>query len=135
CDTRAGRNHLRQRRRGRTVHRRERRPARGRRELPVGERRAAGLLRRKEPRRASVRDDKHVDREVLRPSAFRRWTAEYRSERRPELLLHEALEGLSRLPDVIDVVALLTLAGTVRDQALGRLVLPHRRRVTEHLLG
>src|SRR5437016_8829406 len=86
-------------------------------------------------RRGSVRDDQHVDREVLRCPAFGRWAAHDLSERRAELLLHEALEGLARLPDVVDVEALLTLAGAMDDQPLGRLVFPHRGGVPEHLLG
>src|SRR5436309_8465956 len=58
-----------------------------------------------------------------------------RAERRAELLLHEALESLARLPDVIDVIALLALAGAVDYQPLRRLVFPHRGRVPKHLLG
>src|SRR5213080_3158895 len=76
-------------------------------------------------RRGSVRDDQHVDREVLRCPAFGRRAAHDLSERRAELLLHEALEGLARLPDVVDVVALLALPRAVEDQPLRRLVLPH----------
>src|SRR5205823_14166476 len=56
-------------------------------------------------------------------------------KRRAELLLHEALEGLARLPDVVDVVALLTGAGAVNDQSLRGLVFPHRGGVPKHLLG
>src|SRR6266446_8513371 len=86
-------------------------------------------------RRGSVRDDQHVDREVLRCPAFGRRAAHYLCERRSELLLHEALEGLARLPDVVDVVALPALAGAVDDQPLRRLVFPHRGGVSKHLLG
>src|SRR2546421_9202498 len=86
-------------------------------------------------RRGSVRDDQHVDREVLRGPAFGRRAAHDLSERRAELLLHEALEGLARLPDVVDVVALLALAGAVDNQPLRRLVFPHGRGVPKHLLG
>src|SRR5437867_9334326 len=67
--------------------------------------------------------------------AFGRWAAHDLSERWTELLLHEALEGLTRLPDVVDVVALLTLAGAVDYQPIRRLVLPHGRSVPKHLLG
>src|SRR5256714_15408219 len=73
----------------------------------------------------SVRDDQHVDREVLRCPAFGRRAAHDLSERRAELLLHEALEGLGRLPDVVDVVALVALAGAVDYQPLRRLVFTH----------
>src|SRR5437868_9054744 len=83
----------------------------------------------------SVRNDQHVDREVLRCPAFGWRAAHDLSERRAELLLHEALEGLARVPDVVDVVALLALAGAVCDQPLRRLVFPHRGGVPEHLLG
>src|SRR3989454_2132082 len=76
-------------------------------------------------RRGSVRDDQHVDREVLRCPAFGRRAAHDLSERRAELLLHEALEGLGRLPDVVDVVALVALAGAVDYQPLRRLVFTH----------
>src|SRR6266487_1779944 len=86
-------------------------------------------------RRGSVRDDQHVDREVLRRPAFGRRATHDLSERRAELLLHEALEGLARLPDVVDVVALLALAGAVGDQPLRRLVFPHGGGVPKHLLG
>src|SRR2546423_4425379 len=82
----------------------------------------------------SVRGDQHVDREVLRCPAFGRRAAHDLSERRAELLLHEALEGLARLPDVVDVVALLALAGAVDDQPLRRLVFPHGGGVPKHLL-
>src|SRR5438045_4937758 len=83
----------------------------------------------------SARYDQHVDREVLRRPAFGRRAAHDLSERRAELLLHEALEGLARLPDVVDVVALLALAGAVDDQPLRRLVFPHGGGVPKHLLG
>src|SRR5256714_3512852 len=83
----------------------------------------------------SVRDDQHIDREVLRCPAFGRRAAHDLLERRAELLLHEALEGLARLPDVVDVVALFALAGTVDDQPLRRLVFPHGGGVSKHLLG
>src|SRR5947207_11615412 len=83
----------------------------------------------------SVRDDQHVDREVLRRPAFGRWAVHDLSGRRAELILHEALEGLARLPDVVDVVSLLARAGAVEDQPLRRLVFPHRGGVPEHLLG
>src|SRR5256714_13650219 len=83
----------------------------------------------------SVRDDQHIDREVLRCPAFGRWAAHDLSERRAELLLHEAIEGLARLPDVVDVVALLAPAGAVDYQPLRRLVFPHRGGVPKHLLG
>src|SRR5436309_4845041 len=86
-------------------------------------------------RRGSVRDDQHVDREVLRCPAFGRRAAHDLCERRAELLLHEALEGLARLPDIVDVVALLALAGAVDYQPLRRLVLPHGGGVPKHLLG
>src|SRR5437867_5096770 len=86
-------------------------------------------------RRGSVRDDQHVDREVLRCPAFGRRAAHDLCERRAELLLHEALEGLTRLPDVVDVVALLALAGAVDYQPLRRLVFPHGGGVPKHLLG
>src|SRR6266566_657606 len=86
-------------------------------------------------RRVSVRGDQHVDREVLRCPAFGRRAAHHLSERRAELLLHEALEGLARLPDVVDVVALLARAGAVGDQPLRRLVFAHRGGVPKHLLG
>src|SRR6266487_4626048 len=82
-----------------------------------------------------ARDDQHVDREVLRCPAFGRWAAHDLSERRAELLLHEALEGLARLPNVVDVVALLALAGAVDYQPLRRLVFPHGGAVPKHLLG
>src|SRR5438552_15300794 len=85
-------------------------------------------------RRGSVRDDQHVDREVLRCPAFGRRASHYLSERWAELLLHEALEGLLRLPDVVDVVALLARAGAVEDQPLRGLVFPHRGGVSKHLL-
>jgi hypothetical protein len=74
-------------------------------------------------------------REVLRRSAFRRRAAHDLYERRAELLLHEALEGLTRLPDVVDVVALVAVAGAVDDQPLRRLVFQNRRGVPKHLLG
>src|SRR2546421_9439150 len=64
----------------------------------------------------SVREGQRVDREVLRCPAFGRRAAHDLAERRAELLFHEALEGLARLPDVVDVVALLALAGAVDDQ-------------------
>src|SRR5436309_5514022 len=83
----------------------------------------------------SVRGDQHVDREVLRCPAFGRWAAHDLSERRAELLLHEALKGFARLPDVVDVVALLALAGAVDYQPLRRLVFPHGGGVPKHLLG
>src|SRR5438034_870220 len=86
-------------------------------------------------RRGSVRDDQHVDREILRCPAFGRRAAHDLSERRAELLLHEALESLGRLPDVVDVVALLALAGAVDYQPLRRLVFPHGGGVPKHLLG
>src|SRR6266508_1950730 len=86
-------------------------------------------------RRSSPRDDEHVDREVLRRSTFRRRAAHHFCERRAKLLLHEALEGLTRLPDVVDVVALLALADAVDDQPLRRLVFPDRGGVAKHLLG
>src|SRR6266516_793585 len=86
-------------------------------------------------RRGSARDDEHVDREVLRCPAFGRRAAHDLSQRRAELLLHEALEGLARLPDVVDVVALLALAGAVDYQPLRRLVFPHGGGVPKHLLG
>src|SRR6059058_5292674 len=86
-------------------------------------------------RRGSVRDDQHIDREVLRRPAFGRWAAHDLSEGGAELLLHEALEGLARLPDVVDVVALLALAGAVDYQPVRRLVFPHGGGVPEHLLG
>src|SRR6266487_775276 len=82
-----------------------------------------------------ARDDQHVDREVLRCPAFGRWAAHDLSERRAELLLHEALESLARLPDVVDVVALLARAGAVDNQPLRRLVFPHGGCVPKHLLG
>src|SRR5689334_18696689 len=71
-------------------------------------------------RRRSARGDEHVDREVLRRSALRRRAAHDLCERRAELLLHEALESLTRLPDVVDVVALLALTGAVDDQPVRR---------------
>jgi hypothetical protein len=74
--------------------------------------------------------NEHVDREVLRRPAFRRRAAHDLCERRAELLLHEALEGLTRLPDVVDVVdvvALLALTGAVDDQPLRRLVFSETR--------
>src|SRR3989440_4219726 len=83
----------------------------------------------------SVRDDQRVDREVLRCPAFGRRAAHDLSERRAEFLLHEALEGLARLPDVVDVVTLLALAGAVDYQPLRRLVFPHGGGVPKHLLG
>src|SRR5256884_4504460 len=86
-------------------------------------------------RRGSVRDDQHVDREVLRCPTFGRRAAHDLSERRAELLLHEALESLGRLPDVVDVVALLALAGAVDYQPLRRLVFTHGGGVPKHLLG
>src|SRR5947208_5891838 len=67
--------------------------------------------------------------------AFGRRAAHDLSERWAELLLHEALEGLARLPDVVDVVALLALPGAVEYQPLRRLVFPHGGGVPEHLLG
>src|SRR2546429_1118552 len=86
-------------------------------------------------RRGSVRDDQHVDREVLRCPTFGRRAAHDLSERRAELLLHEALESLGRLPDVVDVVALLALAGAVDYQPRRRLVFTHGGGVPKHLLG
>src|SRR5881392_1031663 len=86
-------------------------------------------------RRVSVPGDQHVDREVLRCPAFGRRAAHDLSERRAELLLHEALKGLARLPDVVDVVALLALAGAVDYQPLRRVVFPHGGGVAKHLLG
>src|SRR5213592_4557714 len=83
----------------------------------------------------SVRDDQHVDREVLWRPAFGRWAVHDLAERWAELLLHEALEGLARLPDIVDVVTLLALAGAVDDQPLRRLVFPHGGGVPKHLLG
>src|SRR6266568_3747446 len=83
----------------------------------------------------SVRGDQHVDREVLRCPTFGRRAAHDLSERRAELLLHEALESLGRLPDVVDVVALVALAGAVDYQPLRRLVFPHGGGVPKHLLG
>src|SRR6184192_656411 len=71
----------------------------------------------------------------LRCPAFGRRAAHDLSERRAELLLHEALEGLARLPDVVDVVALLALPRAVEDQPLRRLVFPHGGGVPKHLLG
>src|SRR2546421_3687437 len=85
-------------------------------------------------RRGSVRDDQHVDREVLRCPAFGRRAAHDLSERRAELLLHEALEGLTRLPHVVDVVPLLALASAVDYQPLRRVVFSHGG-VPKHLLG
>src|SRR5205823_5692388 len=73
-------------------------------------------------------------REVLRRPAFGRRAAHNLCERRAELLLHEALEGLACLPDVVDVVALLALAGAVGYQPLRRLVFPHGGGVPKHLL-
>src|SRR5438552_5258376 len=46
-----------------------------------------------------MRDDQHVGREVLRCPAFGRRAAHDLCERRAELLLHEALGDLTRLPD------------------------------------
>src|SRR5205085_8627085 len=86
-------------------------------------------------RRGLVRDDQHVDREVLRCPTFRRRAADDLCERRAELFLQEALEGLARLPDVVNVVTLLAMAGAVQDQPLRRLVFPHRRGMPKHLLG
>src|SRR6476646_6995673 len=86
-------------------------------------------------RRRSVRDDQHVDREVLRCSAFGWRAAHDLSKRRAELLFHEAIEGLARLPEVVDVVALLALAGAVDDQPLRRLIVPHGGGVPIHLFG
>src|SRR5947208_14968782 len=67
--------------------------------------------------------------------AFGRRAAHDLSERWAELLLHEALESLARLPDVVDVVALLALAGAVEDEPVRRLVFPHGSGVSKHLLG
>src|SRR6266487_1731632 len=86
-------------------------------------------------RRGSVGDDQHVDREVLRCPAFGRRASHDLSERRAELLLHEPLESLARLPDVVDVVALLAPAGAVDYQPLRRLVFAHGGVVPKHLLG
>src|ERR1043166_8933802 len=62
--------------------------------------------------------------------------------RRHDLFFQEAPEVLLRLPDVVDVPALLALPGRVDDQTLGRLLGSHRgapdhllRELPVHVLG
>src|SRR3954451_5393018 len=74
-----------------------------------------------------------LDREELR-LRLRATTRSYGLHRGPELLLGEALEVVRRLPDVVDVPALICLARRVHEQPLGRLVVAHRI-VAEHGLG
>src|SRR5207248_11055967 len=77
----------------------------------------------------------HFDLEELRPRLLRRLlVAHHLSDRRHQLIVHEALECLARLPDVVDVPPALALSGAVDDQALRRVLVSHRR-MAEHLPG